>query len=247
MNSEPIECLPWDSSHFGFRITKAASRRLTMRNYRQLEAACHDQDIACLYFLAEAEDQATIRTLQAHCFDFVDIRLTLAGLVSDIPRIPESGSLLFRLGKASDLEALLPVAGNSYFQSRFYIDQRFGRANASGMYQIWLEKSITSDYAAAVVVAEMAGQPVGFVTCHLGSPQGEANIGLVGVADSARGLGCARGMLGHAAIWLSERRVERLYVVTQGRNVAAQRLYQRCGMLTRSVELWFHKWYQQTG
>ena len=32
-------------------------------------------------------------------------------------------------------------------------------------------------------------------------------------------------------------------VVTQGRNIAGQRLYQRCGFLTRSVELWYHKWY----
>jgi hypothetical protein len=31
-------------------------------------------------------------------------------------------------------------------------------------------------------------------------------------------------------------------VVTQARNVPAQRLYQKCGFITRSVELWFHRW-----
>lgn len=246
MNSDMIKYLPWDSSHFGFRIARARTRRLELRSYRQLDAACRDQDIACLYFLARSEDQATVSTLQDHGFEFVDIRLTLAGLVSEIPRIPASGSLSFRPGREGDLEALLPVARDSYFQSRFFVDQRFGRAKAARMYQIWLEKSFTSDFADAVTVAELAGQPVGFVTCHLGSPKGEANIALVGVAEPARGLGCARGMLGHMAMRLSERRIERLNVVTQGRNVAAQRLYQRCGMVTRSVDLWFHKWFQQT-
>ena len=31
-------------------------------------------------------------------------------------------------------------------------------------------------------------------------------------------------------------------VVTQGRNYSAQRLYQRCGFITQSTELWYHKW-----
>jgi hypothetical protein len=31
-------------------------------------------------------------------------------------------------------------------------------------------------------------------------------------------------------------------VVTQGRNVRAQRLYQAHGLLTRSIGLWFHRW-----
>jgi hypothetical protein len=30
---------------------------------------------------------------------------------------------------------------------------------------------------------------------------------------------------------------------TTQRNYAAQRLYQRCGFLTGSIHLWYHKWY----
>jgi hypothetical protein len=32
-------------------------------------------------------------------------------------------------------------------------------------------------------------------------------------------------------------------VITQGRNYAAQRLYQRAGFVTRKTELWYHKWF----
>lgn len=246
MTNTLIECLPWDSRHFGFPIARANLRRLDLDSNRDLEAACRDQNIECLYFLADAADQSTIENLLAGGYDFVDIRLTLAGQVNDVPRVSESAGVDCRMGSELDLQTLLPIVENSFTQSRFFVDRRFGSVKASSMYQIWLEKSLTTDYADAVVVAEMAERPVGFVTCHL-QKTGEANIGLVGVADSARGLGCARGMVGHAAIWLAEKGIDRLNVVTQGRNLSAQRLYQRCGMVTRSVELWFHKWYQQTG
>jgi hypothetical protein len=36
-------------------------------------------------------------------------------------------------------------------------------------------------------------------------------------------------------------------VVTQGRNSKAQRLYERCGFLTRSVQLWYHRWFMPRG
>lgn len=246
MTSALIEYLPWDSSHFGYRIARAGSSRIDIDAYRDLEAACREQDIECLYFLADAADQCTIACLLAGGFEFVDIRLTLAGRIGEIPRTSPAGAVSYRIGSEGDLDALLPIAGNSFTLSRFFVDRRFGSAKASRMYEIWLEKSLTTEYADAVVVAEVAGRAVGFVTCHL-QETGEANIGLVGVADSARGMGCAGGMLGRAADWLSERGIAGVNVVTQGRNVSAQRLYQRCGLVTRSVELWFHKWFQQPG
>ena len=42
--------------------------------------------------------------------------------------------------------------------------------------------------------------------------------------------------------WFATQGVEKVTVVTQGRNGAAQRLYQRCGFVTGSIHLWYHKW-----
>ena len=245
MSGTLITKLPWDSSHFGLSIARALPRQLDQPTCNQLEAACIEQGIDCLYFLADAADQATIATLQAGRFDFVDIRLTLVNSVSALAKMLTKGEFRFRFGKDSDLEALLPIAGESYSMSRFYTDQRFGCDKASQMYQIWLKNSLAADDANAVIVAEMAGQPVGYVTCQLQESLGEANLGLVGVAESIRGMGCANGMLHNAGRWLSERGIDRVSVVTQGKNIPAQRAYQRCGFVTRSVELWFHRWFQQ--
>lgn len=246
MSHRLVCSLPWDSSHFGFCIAQALPRQLDPPAYNLLEAACIDQNIDCLYFLADAADQATIATLQAGRFDLVDIRLTLANGVRRLANIQSAGEFRFRFGQESDLEALLPIAGESYTMSRFYSDQRFDRDKASLMYQTWLKNSLAAAYADAVVVAEKDGQPLGYVTCHLNKPRGEANFGLVGVADPARGKGCMSGMLRFAGRWLSDLDFDRVNVVTQGKNIPAQRAYQRCGFITRSVELWFHKWFEQS-
>jgi hypothetical protein len=42
---------------------------------------------------------------------------------------------------------------------------------------------------------------------------------------------------------LEDRGAATVSVVTQGRNVRAQRIYQQFGMRTRSLELWYHRWW----
>ena len=69
-----------------------------------------------------------------------------------------------------------------------------------------------------------------------------AKIGVFGLDERLRGVGAAKYLL-DAALWaLKESGKEHVEVVTQGRNYAAQRLYQRAGFLTQKTELWYHKW-----
>ncbi len=243
MSKQLIEFLQWDSLHFGRRIARATSRQADMDTCDMLLHACDNEAIECLYFLTDASDQASIAALQSHGFEFVDIRLTLSAHCSELRPAEFSEDIRIRLGAERDLDQLLPIAGASFGQSRFYVDARFGRDRATGMFQIWLRSSLKDEPGAAVIVAEHKGAAVGFVSCHLHKPPGEGNIGLVGVAESARGLGCAGGMIQQAGRWFAGHDLERLNVVTQGRNIAAQRLYQRNGFVTSSVELWFHKWF----
>jgi ribosomal protein S18 acetylase RimI-like enzyme len=64
----------------------------------------------------------------------------------------------------------------------------------------------------------------------------------VGLAPEAQGRGLGRQLI-QAAIGFFERQAAtRITVVTQGRNVRAQRLYQRCGFVTESLLLWYHWW-----
>ena len=86
------------------------------------------------------------------------------------------------------------------------------------------------------------GEPGGYVTCELEPGGRQGKIGLLGLAADQRGRGLAQALAGRALGWFFTAGCEQVSVVTQGRNLAAQRLYQRTGFLTQKVQLWYHKW-----
>jgi dTDP-4-amino-4,6-dideoxy-D-galactose acyltransferase len=146
------------------------------------------------------------------------------------------------------VEALRHLAAASHRDTRFHFDAHFPRPLCDALYAHWIQASCEG-YADAVLVAGPEGAPVGYVTCHLDRASGgvpEGRIGLIGVAESARGQGLGPQLVRQALTWFADHGAASVSVVTQGRNVAAQRLYQRCGFLTRDVHLFYHKWYPAT-
>lgn len=244
-NNAPAAFLAWDTAHFGYRIARADIRQLDADSYHPLEKWCREQSIDCLYFLANAGDQATIAELQNRRFSLVDVRLTVEYTLQSPPSYAGVENLAFRMSNEADVPRLVGTAKNSYKESRFYADPCFDSEKVALMYEIWLTKSITTDFADAVVIAELNQQPVGYLTCHLNRPVGEGNIGLTGIVESARGMGIGQCMYKYGVYWLYAQGMNRVNVITQGSNIAIQRLFQRCGFVTRSVELWFHKWFNK--
>jgi len=235
------EYLEWDSSFFGRRIARLTVGRLDTRALKQLLEWCKSHAIECLYFLADADDAGTARLAEKHEFHFVDIRITLERALDDIHAT--GGEVLprgVRLCKAQDLPALRSIAKVSHRDSRFYNDFHFPTSVCDALYETWIEKSCNG-YATAVIVAELESQPVGYVSCHLLQDKGQ--IGLFGIAPEARGQGLGKKLLEGSLRWFAENGVKNLTVITQGRNCTAQRLYQRGGFLTRSVQLWYHRWF----
>jgi len=131
---------------------------------------------------------------------------------------------------------------SAYELSRFYKDPCFGADQARRLYQTWLFNSVKEKYADAVTVAELNGNAVGFMTCHLNKPAGEGNMGLAEVSYLARGKGIGKFLVSETLNWFDEQGMQAVNVATQGCNIGAQRLYQHCGFATRSVELWYHQW-----
>jgi ribosomal protein S18 acetylase RimI-like enzyme len=248
MTTDPCEVLAWDSEFFGCRIGRMAGGRLDPNLLVEVDAWCRAEAIDCLYFLADSGDPATAAVAEAGGFRLMDLRVTLEGPLTPDPspipsRPPGEGRPLARLFRPEDLPELRRIAAVSHHDSRFYADPHFDRARCDELYATWIEKSCRGESADAVLVAEHEGKPAGYISCvRSGGVDDSGEIGLIAVAAEAQGRGLGKALIRSSLRWFADRGLPRVRVVTQGRNVRAQRLYQAHGLFTRSIGLWFHRW-----
>lgn len=243
---EPGFCqfLEWDSRFFGRRVARLTLPRLTPAVVPAVSAWCQANQIACLYFLADADHGETTQLAGDHGFQLVDVRITLehvalAGFAASGEAVEEG----LRPFAARDLPALRELAGRSHGDSRFFFDPHFPPARSRQLYEIWIEQSCHNDRE-QVFVAEVEGKLAGYITCQFANEQ-TGQIGLLGVDAAAQGRGVGKRLIRMALGWFAARGATRVIVVTQGRNTRAQRLYQRCGFVTAALQLWYHRWFAE--
>jgi len=235
--------LDWDSRFFGFRIAQLNVNSLKPKYIPEIDSWCRRNAISCLYFLSDFNSPESIRIAEENSFKLVDSRVEMERTINESDKFDyQYNDLIFRDAKTDDIELLQDIAKKSFTSSRFYFDQRFPRDLCDSFYATWIKVSCEG-FAQKVLVTEINGKPVGFITGHLEKDSACGRIGLVGLRDEARGKGIGQILIHQALSWFSGQGIKLVRIVTQGRNVAAQRLYQKCGFLTRSVQLWYHKWY----
>ena len=231
--------LEWDSQFFQRRIARLNRHRLDQATMAECAHWCRQHRIDCLYFLADSNDLETPRLAEANDFHLTDIRVTLERVV--IPEDFAANSFDgFRHAREDDLRALRTIARTSHHDTRFYFDGHFEQEKCDLLYATWIENSFRG-FAQAVLVAEADGEPAAYLTCPLNDQA--SHIGLVGVGEGHRGKGLATKLVRAFLSWSREQGARRALVVTQGRNLPAQRLYQRNGFITSSVDLWYHRWF----
>lgn len=231
------ELLPWDSDFFGVRIARLLPPQLSPAAVTQALEWCTGQEIQCLYFLADPAHGETIELAEKNGFHLVDIRTTLARRTAPVET---PGAPTIRLYRDGDLESLKALARRNHSDSRFFRDSRFPKERAEALFETWIERSCQG-WAQAVFVAEVDGIASGYTTCHI-DKDGAGSIGLLGLAPHARGRGMGSFLINEAISYFRRKDVSRISVVTQGSNLGAQRLYQKCGFMTDSVQLWYHRW-----
>ena len=175
------------------------------------------------------------RAAQQAGFQLVDVRIELHR-----PTAAERAPV--REHREEDVEALRAIARASHGDTRFYADPRFPRKRCDDLYDVWISRSCDG-WAEAVLVPDEKGPAAGYVTVHVDEARQRGSIGLIAVAPEARGRGVGETLVRAAVDWCHGRALREILVVTQGRNVNAQRVFQRCGFRTSTVGLWFHKWY----
>ena len=239
---ENLVCfLPWDSEFFGRRIAKVLRASLTEEEVQRLDAWCRQEQIDCLYFLSSATGGPELLPVENNGFHLVDLRVTLSAKLDQLP-LPSSQSEAICLATEAEIPNLRAIAAHNHLDSRFYADPHFERSKCDELYAIWIENSIKNPNQ-KVFTYKPEGKALGYVSSYH-DELGNAVIGLVGIAKECQGQGIATQLTQECLRVMQAEGCTQVEVVTQGRNTKAIQLYEKSGFRLKSIQTWFHKWYE---
>ena len=236
----PCYILAWDTEFWGRPIARVGAASVTPDSVRAIDAWCSYHAVACVYLLLDGMDSASTLAAERGGFFLTDVRVTFR---ADLHNRTTQARPNVRPAQPRDREPLADLARVGHDTTRFFHDPHFDRERCGELYGRWMLSSLDGG-AAAVLVAEADGVLVGYVTCELDEDGDVGRIGLIAVAESTRRQGVGQELCEAAFDWFKEQGAESAEIVTQGRNLAGQRVFQRAGAHADTLELWFHKWYQ---
>ncbi len=245
VTTEPCQFLQWDSDFFGFRIARVCDRHLSAADLGMVFTWCDANSVDCLYFLADSDDAGTIRLVEEHGFHLVEIRITYEGRLKNWnpeTRPKANKRLIIRDLQPEDIGTLQEIAKNSYKDSRWYFDPRFSDETCQAYFQTWIKKSAEGN-ADFVLVAELEGELLGYISGNRERHESTGTFELTAVKEVSRGLGIGHELFASGLDWYLREGVDRILVNTQGRNIPTQRMIQRHGFISKSVQLYYHKWF----
>jgi dTDP-4-amino-4,6-dideoxy-D-galactose acyltransferase len=244
--TELCQFLPWDTDFFGWRTARVNCNRLDHAKTASILNWCEANRIECLYFQADADDPPTVRLAEASGFQLVEVRVFFERSLKDWQpgnRTQFSDKFVLRQARPEDLPELIEIAGDMFKQTRFYFDDHFPENKRQDLYRAWVRRSFTGGVDLGLV-ADIGGLPVGFITAKIESDGVTGTYDLAGVKSTATRMGIAQELIRSSLDWFAGRGVESVWFPTQGRNVATQRAFQRCGFITRDVQLYYHRWFE---
>ena len=236
-----ISLLEWDSKFWGFNVCLLSSRHLSQSILYRINNFISKNQIRLVEYLCDCHDKRSVSLAEKNGFQFKDIRLTYENKLSDYQKKSDYIDLKFSLATEDHIPTLRIISKDIYKDSRYYFDANFEKNKVIEFYLLWIEKDIKGKFYDECFILEIDNEIVGFCTVKYQNDE-LAYIGLVGVSTNHSGKGIGSKLMSCFIDEMFSRGIKKVRVVTQGRNYAAQRLYQKVGFVSHSTELWYHKW-----
>ena len=202
-----------------------------------VDAWADANDVECLYFLAPGDDAAAAHAAEGAGFRLMDVRVELA-------RDAASGEPVdgHPRGDGRRPAALRAIASGEPRRDALLRRPELPRRPLRRPLRHLDPAQPRGLGRRACSSPSATARRRGYVSCHLdgGDRLDRADRRRrVGARERPRERALARG----ASRGAPSAAPTEMTVVTQGRNVAALRTFQRAGFLPSSLDLWFHKWY----
>ena len=230
--------LDWDTNFFGFLVAKIQPITLSPLELRQQLTTLREQGVRLVYW---ATPNASSQTMaEAAGGRLVDKKVTYRIDLTTLPLGQAQNSPVVEYTALTVSEDLIQLAIQAGLYSRFRIDPQMDQKKFRELYTLWVVNSCNKKLAQAVLVIRDHERCVAMVT--VGEKNGYGDIGLVAVAASQRGKGYGQKLIRAVQTWFVQHGYTTSQVVTQGDNIAACKLYEKCGYTQASLEYYYHFW-----
>jgi dTDP-4-amino-4,6-dideoxy-D-galactose acyltransferase len=236
-----FEILGVDTKIFGFPVAKILPARLAAKELEQVLSLLKSENVRLAFWASDPNDEESQRAARLYHGFLADKKVTFAMDLGQSPERPEAmGWDIEEYADelpCADLENLAIEIGRN---SRFGADPRIPEDRMIDMYRLWIRNSVNKQVADAVLVVRQSGNIVGMSTVV--EKNGCGCIGLFAVDAALRGRNVGVSLARAAQEWARRKGLRFAQVVTQETNVAACRLYEKCGYRIDKVEYFYHFW-----
>ena len=229
--------LTWDTDFFGIKTGRIIPTSL---EENQLALILKEMRQDGFQFVYWTTDHQYTYDFQLYSGELVDKKITYELNLQKIN--PDS----LPLSKTEPYNSCMPfsqlenLAVQSGTLSRFARDKRFPQDKFISLYKSWIQKSATGEMADEILVIRENDHIIGMVT--LAKKKSVGNIGLIAVDEGFRGRKFGQQLVGDAHRWFIEQDCVTARIITQGDNLPACRLYEKCGYQVKLSEFFYHFW-----
>ncbi|MDO9546696.1 MAG: GNAT family N-acetyltransferase [Pelolinea sp.] len=231
------QLLPWDTDFFSKKTGRIIPTVLEIDRLSSILSEMRKEGYHLAYWPSDEECAYDIDLLGGILVDRKTIfEIDLNNIDMNTLGLPRSKPYTSDI-PISQLEKLALQSGEF---SRFAVDPGFSRENFSSLYKTWMRKSVTGEMADAILVIVQANQIAGMVT--VAKSQGVGSIGLIAVDENFRGKKLGQQLVYDARRWFIKNGCHTAQVVTQGDNLPACNLYEKCGYHRKTTAYFYHFW-----
>ena len=238
-----IRVLKWDTKFWRKKTATIFTPIINKKVIKRILIFIKENKIKFCSFLCNSNHADSVSLAELNKFKLTDIRLTFEKDIKLVKKIKKNKDYNFSLASKKNIKELEQIVNNIYQSSRYYYDINFNQIKVNDYYKDWIKKSVLGlfdDYC-LILNNEKENRIIGFVSLKI-NDDNSASIGLIGVNKIFEGKGYGNIIIKNLFYHLYLKKIKKLYVVTQGRNIRAQRLYQKNDFIIKSSGIWYHKW-----
>ena len=231
-----IKILDWDTKFFSFKVAQLTANKFYKLDFKKKLKLLKKKKINLLQYKCDIHDLKNINAAQKNSFKYVDLRIQYK---KKIKLNIDNKKYLISIAQKKDILTLKKKFAPRFNFTRYYTDGNFKKNKILEFYKNWIERSVKGQFDNYTLLMKEKNKIIGFCTLTEIS-NNTAIIGLISVVKNQNhyGLNLIKGVEN----FLFLKGIKKFYVVTQGRNYQAQKLYDKCFFKIDKVECYYHLW-----